>query len=206
MGLGTVVIVPPQEPLERALAAAFERFHSAEARAVALVFALGWRPTMDIVDIVLDHLARSGDIEVLTLVHPSAAMTFIASTIELRARGVSVRAQRSIHEDEDEDEHTEVTASRATFVMKPGQRFEAFVRQSVEEARARVVRRFALVFDASAPLPPHLTDVLAEELLHAGVREVGLVHPSASLETVAAALRLRLPSVRIALAKQVGLR
>jgi hypothetical protein len=87
------------------------------------------------------------------------------------------------------------------FVMERAERVEHFVRRGVREAQSRSVRRFALIFDATCVPTMEIADVLAEELLRSGgVREIGLIHPNASLETLVAALRLRLPAVRIAYA------
>jgi hypothetical protein len=188
--------------VEQALHDAFERLRDTGASRAALLFDLEWMPTMDIVGVVADELERCDDLSTLTLIHPSAAMTFIASAIGLRAERVEIRTQRSVHDDGEEEEDTDATASRTMFVMRPDDRAEDFARRSVVEAKNRLVRRFALVFDPKREPPLELADILAEELLHSSVKEVGLVHPSPALDTVVAALRLRLPQVKIAVARQ----
>lgn len=204
MSLGTIEHVEMGATLEDAIGAAFERLRSAGTSQCALVFDVEWPPTMDLVDLVARHLADSDDIETLTLVHPSAAMGFVASAVGLRVGSVDVRAQRSVYDEPDEDDFTDATASRTVFVMGPEERLGAFVGRAVGEARARAVKRFALVFDPKVPASMELSDVLVEELMQSGVREVGLVHPAASLETVVAALRLRLPNVRVAFATRTN--
>jgi hypothetical protein len=173
MTLGEIEPVRADLPLDKALAAAFERVRDSGASQAALLFPLEWAPTMDIVAIVADELERCEDLTGLTLIHPSAAMTFIASAIGLRAERVEVRTQRSVHDDDDEEEDTDATASRTMFVMRPDDRAEAFVRKSVTEAKNRLVRRFALVFDPKREPPLELADILAEELLHGGVKRSG---------------------------------
>lgn len=202
--LATIEIVDGGQPLNKALAAAFAKIRTSGASQVSLLFDLGWRPTMDAVELVAREVAASKGITTLVLVHPSASMSFLASAIAMRVRPVEVRARRSMYDDEDEDEeNTDATTSRTLFMMKKGDVLEDFVRRSVSEARSRIVRRFALVFEETTTPPTmDLTDYLAEELLNAGVEEVGLIHSNADLETVAAALRLRLPAVRISFAKK----
>jgi hypothetical protein len=201
MSLGTVEHVSPDVPLAQAVEAAFERVRSSDATRCALQFDPNWHPTMDLVEVLARSIADSADIEVVTLVHPSAAMTFIASAIAARVNGVEVRAQRSIY-DEPEDMKSDATASKTMFVMTPTESIEGFVRRSVAEAQKRVVRRFALLFDGTSVPSMDLAGLLAEELLQSGVQEIGLVHPTAPLEAVVATLRLRLPNVRVAYASQ----
>jgi hypothetical protein len=200
MDLGTVERVAANEPLAAALAAAFSRLRSAGTSNCAVVFHPEWRPTMDVVDLIAHELSETEDISNLTLVHPSSAMTFIASALGLRAPAVQIAAQRSIY-DELEDENADATASKTMFVMAPTERVEHFVRRAVREAQSRSVRRFALIFDAACVPTMEIANVLAEELLRSGsVREIGLIHPKAPLDTLVATLRLRLPTVRIAYA------
>ncbi len=201
MGLGAVEQVSLDAPLASAIETAFDRIRSADANRCALVFDASWQPTMDLVDLVTKSIAESEELRVVTLVHPSAAMAFIASAIASGVRSVEVCAQRSVY-DEPEDEDTDATASKTLFVMAPTESIEGFVRRSVTEARLRVVRRFALLFDAKSVPTMNLAGVLAEELLQSGVEEIGLIHPGAPLEAVVASVRLRLPGVRVAYATQ----
>jgi len=201
MGLGNVENVDPNVPLAKAVETAFERVRAADASQCALLFDNRWVPTTDLVDIVASQLEESPDVQTLTLVHPSAAMTFIASAIGSRSRDVEVRAWRSVY-DEPDDEVTDATASKTMFAMHDGEALPAFVRRAVGEARSRIVRRFALVFHAKSVPSMALADLLAEELFQTGVKEVGLVHPTAPLDTVVAALRLRLPGVRVSFASK----
>ena len=191
-----------REGVEAGLAQAFERLRDSAASAGALLFPIDWSPTMDIVLPIADELDRCEDLTALTLIHPSAAMNFIASAIGLRVDRVVVRTQRSVHDDGEEQEDTDATASRTMFVMRHDDRVDAFVRKSVIEAKRRLVRRFAIVFDANKELTLDLADILAEELLDSGIKEVGLVHPGGVLDTIVAALRLRVPHVKIAVARQ----
>lgn len=202
MSVGAIETIKTNVPLEKTISIAFDRIRDAGIDRAALLFDLDWTPTMDVVSLIAFELERCDDLTSLTLIHPSAAMTFIASAIGLRIDRVQIRAQRSIHDDGEEEEDTDATASRTMFVMKQDENVEAFVRKSVAEAKRRIVRRFALVFDPRSVPPIELADVLAEELLHAGVKEVGLVHPGSALDTVVAALRLRVPEVKIAVARQ----
>ena len=198
MELGTIEQVAPSAPLAAALSDVFARLRSAGTSSGAVVFDPEWRPTMDVVDLIANELQDPGDLTKLTLVHPSSAMTFIASALGLRAPEVQVSARRSVY-DELEDQNADATASKTMFVMAPGERVEHFVRRAVREAQSRSVRRFALIFDAAYVPNMAIADVLSEELLRSGgVREIGLIHPKASLETVVAALRLRLPAIRVA--------
>jgi hypothetical protein len=190
------------ERLEPAVERAFERIRSADAAHAALVFDVAWQPTMELVEVLVRALGDADEVRTLTLVHPSAAMTFIASAVGIRCTSVQLKTQRSVYDDDDEDEITDATASRTMFKMEDDERVDVFVRRSVTEARTRLVRRFALIFSEKAQLSPDLADVLAEELLHSGAKEIGLVHGSDVLETVADTLRLRLPDVRVALATQ----
>ena len=199
MSLGTVEPVNPNLPLANAVEIAFDRIRSSDATRCALQFDPSWHPTMDIVDIVVAAIGGSADIETVILVHPSAAMTFIASAIAARVNPVEVRAQRSVY-DVVEDMKADATASKTMFMMTSTESIEGFVRRSVAEAQKRVVRRFALIFDAQSAPSMNLAALLAEELMHSGVQEIGLVHPTASLEPLVATLRLRLPNIRVAAA------
>jgi hypothetical protein len=200
MTLGNVEQVSVDEPLARALATAFERLRSSDASRCALVFDARWQPTMDVVDLIAAELTDCYEISVLTLVHPSSAMTFIASALGVRAPAVQVTAVRSVF-DETEDSNADATASKTLFVMEPTELVHHFVRRAVREAQKRAVRRFALFFHASVEPTMDIADVLSEELLRSGaVREVGLIHPTASLETLVATLRLRVPAIRVAYA------
>jgi hypothetical protein len=197
MGFGCVEKVAANESLAIGMSRAFDRVRAAGSSSVAIVFDVDWRPTMDLVDLVSQELAESEDVQALALVHPSAAMTFIASAIAVRVPTVQITVQRSLH-DEIEDEQTDATASKTMFVMERGELPEAFVRRAVAEARARVARRFALLFDANCSPSIELAEVLAEELTGSTVKEIGLIHPRAPLETLVALLRLRLPTIRVA--------
>ena len=200
MGLGTTEKIAIGEALASALSTAFSRIRSAGTSECAIVFDPQWRPTMDIVELVAAELNDCADVQSLTLVHPSSAMTFIASAIGLRAAAVQVATKRSVY-DEVEDENVDATASKTMFVMAPGERVEHFVRRSVREAHSRAVRRFALLFDASCTPSIEIADLLAVELMQSGgVREIGLIHPRSSLDTLVATLRLRVPTVRVAYA------
>lgn len=202
MTLGSVEHVSVNEPLPKALAVAFERLRSADASKCALVFDTSWPPTMDVVDLIAAELRASDEISSLTLVHPSSAMTFIASALGVRAPAVQVTAMRSVF-DEAEDSNADATASKTLFMMEPAESVHHFVRRAVREAQKRAVRRFALFFHASVEPTMQIADVLAEELLRSGaVREIGLIHPTASLETLVAALRLRVPAIRVAYASE----
>jgi hypothetical protein len=183
---------------------AFERFRAAGARTCTLVFDVAWQPTMDVVDAVTEALGASKEVETLSLVHPSAAMSFIASAVSMRVRTVKVTARRSIYDDEDEAEElqTDATGAKTMFLMAPTEDLEAFVRRAISEARKRVSRRVALIFDRASKPPMDLADVLAEELLQTGVKEIGFIHESAPLDALAAALRLRLPGVTVAVASR----
>lgn len=202
MSLGALETIGTHRSLEKEIAAAFERLRDAGASRAALLFDVQWAPTMEVVAIIADEIERTDDLSALTLVHPSAAMTFIATAIGSRSDRVEVRAQRSVHDDGEEQEDTDATASRTMFVMRPDEPAEAFVRNSVVEAKKRLVRRFALVLDPKRDVPLAIADVLAEELLDTTIKEVGLVHSSETLDTVVAALRLRIPNVKIALARR----
>jgi hypothetical protein len=201
MGLGFVTNVDADRDLREAVRLAFDRIRASARRSAALVFETRWQPTMDLVDIAEDCLVDSDYLEQLTLVHPSAAMSFIASMIGSRVETVSISAQRSIY-DEPEVEDTDATASKTMFTMARGEPIEAFVSRSVATARQRVLRRFALLFEKSSQPDISLAALLAEELLHSGVKEIGLIHPSASLDAMVAALRLRLPGVSVAYASK----
>lgn len=202
MTLGEVETVPANGPLDKAIAKAFDRIRDSGASRAALLFDVDWAPTMDVVALVAEELEKCEDLSTLTLVHPSAAMTFIASAIGLRIDRVEVRSQRSVHDDDEEEEDTDATASRTMFVMRSDEPADRFVRRSVLEAKNRLVRRFAIVLDPKRDLPLDLADVLAEELLDAGIKEIGIVHPSPTLDTIVSALRLRIPAVKIAVARQ----
>jgi hypothetical protein len=190
------------EPLGLAVARSFEHFRDIEASSGALMFDIGWVPTTDLVEMLAKEIAETDGLQSLTLIHPSGAMSFIAGAVAARCNGVTVDARRSLYDDGEDDENTDATASKTMFMMSPGERYDSFVRRSVTEARARVDRRFALIFDNSRPLPRDLADVLFEELLHSGAKEVGLVYAGEGLDVVAASLRLRLPSIIIALATE----
>jgi hypothetical protein len=190
------------EPLELAVSRSFEHFRDAEASNAALMFDVGWVPTTDLVEMLAKEIAETDGLQSLTLIHPSAAMTFIASVVSSRCAGIKVDARRSLYDDGEDDEGTDATASKTLFMMAPHERHEAFVRRAVMEARTRIDRKFALMFDNSKPLPRDLADILFEELLHSGAKEVGLVYAGDGLDVIAASLRLRLPSVVIALATE----
>jgi hypothetical protein len=199
MNLGCVERVSAKEPLSVALSDAFASFRDAGLAQCALAFDPDWRPTMDLVDLVASELADGcEDISQLTLIHPSSAMTFIASALGLRAPSVHIVAQRSVY-DEQEDLSADATASKTMFVMGRDEGIELFLRRAVREAQARSVRRFALILDGSYVPTLDAVDVLAEELmLGGGVQEIGLIHPTASLDTLVAGLHLRLPTLRVA--------
>lgn len=198
------VLLRSGDPLDQAIARALAEIE--DATAARFVFDLDWTPTMELVEILARELPEANSLRSLSLVHSSAAMTFIASAVAARCPEVDVHARRSLWDDGDEDETLDATASKAIFVMAPGERHDAFVRRAVSEARSHVNRRFALVFDQSRPLPPDLADVLFEELLHSGVKEVGLIYKGEDLTGVADSLRLRLPEIQVALASSVHLR
>jgi hypothetical protein len=207
MDLGAIEVVENKGPLDEAVASAFSRIRSAPpSTTAALVFDLAWKPTMAAVDVIARELAGCAGITTLTVVHPSAAMSFIASAIALRVPAVQVRAQRSVYdEEEDDDEQTDATDSRTSYFMRKTEALDTFIRRSFTEARTRRVRRFALVFEDGTVLSRmELSDLLAEELLNAGVEEIGLIHPSADLDTVAAAVQLRVPSVQVSVAMRPG--
>lgn len=203
MDLGTVEKVSSKVPLAAALAEAFARLRSAATSRCAVVFDHEWQPTMEVVDLIASELSETDDIATLTLVHPSSAMTFIASALGLKTRAVTITSQRSVY-DELEDDSADATASKTMFVMDREERVDHFLRRAVREAQSRSVRRFALLFDAACVPSMLIADVLAQELQRGAVREIGLIHPKASLDTVVAALRLRLPAVRIAYANATG--
>jgi hypothetical protein len=197
MILGAVELVANDRPLAQAIEEAVERLRSIGDATVALMFDLSWRPTMDVVEPIARALSGSNAIRTLTLVHPSAALNFIAAAVGTRVKSVSVMSRRSLY-DEDEDEQTDATESNTFFRMDPHEPLDAFVRRSIREARARAVRRFALVFDSRSRPTLALADTLVEELLQSSVQEIGLVHPAFRLDAIAASVHLRLSHVRVA--------
>jgi hypothetical protein len=112
-----------------------------------------------------------------------------------------VLTKRSIY-DEPEDEETDATESNLSFQMEPTDTLDRFVRTSIREAHARSAHRFALVFDADSIPTLSLADTLVEELLSTDTREMGLIHPTASLDDIGASVRLRLANIRIAVANE----
>lgn len=193
--------VSPNLPLPEAIAEALAKVSPDSDASVALVFDLNWIPTMDVVDHIARELLHLDALERLTLIHPSSAMAVIAVAVATRVPSVQVDARRSVY-DEAEDEHTDATASHTFFRMRSGEPIDGFVRRSVNEARTRAVRRFALVFDKDSRPNLTLADVLVEELVQSRVQEVGLIHPTIPLDSVAASLRLRLANIRIALSTE----
>ena len=194
--------IAADEPLALAVGRSFEQFRDIEAASAALLFDVGWVPTTDLVEILAKEIAETEFLQSLTLIHPSSAMTFIAGAVSARCANVTVDARRSLYDDGEDEEGTDATASKTMFMMARNERHDAFVRRAVAEARTRVDRRFALIFDNAKPLPADLADVLFEELLHSGAKEVGLVYAGEGLDVVAASLRLRLPNIVIALATE----
>jgi hypothetical protein len=188
-------------PLSEALAELFRRLAMADDESVTLVFDVAWEPTMDVVGPLERGIEELPALETLTLVHPSAAMTVIASAVASRTDTVCVRTKRSLYDDPEDDE-VDATQSNTWFGMQANEPLEAFVRKSVAEAHARAVRRFALVFTPESRPTLALADVLVEELVQSGVKEIGLIHPSVRLDVIAASVRLRLASVKIAVATE----
>jgi hypothetical protein len=188
-------------PLAPAIADAFARLRESRQTETALVFDMSWHPTMDVVELIARELVASGGIQLLTLIHPSAAMSVIAAAIATRVESVSVTSKRSMY-DEDEIEDIDPTESKTLFSMDPGESLNGFVRRSVREARNRAVVRVALVFHKSSQPTMALADTLVEELVQSGVRELGLIHATTSLDAIAASVRLRLANVRIALGSE----
>jgi hypothetical protein len=201
MGRETVELISPKEPLPKAIAQAVGKLSPSDDAHVVLVFDPGWHPTMEVVDILTRELASFDALETLTLVHPSAAMGVIAAAVASRMPAIQVMSKRSLY-DEAEDEETDATESNTFFRMASGESLDAFVRRSVGEAHTRAVRRFALVFDPDSRPTLALADVLVEELVQSGVQEIGLVHPTIRLNAIAASVRLRLATVKIALGSE----
>jgi hypothetical protein len=158
-----------------------------------------WRPTVEIVPLIVEAAANRPALRVLVLVHPSAAMSFIASSVSIKLPKVTVRSAPAI-----EDAFDEGPSPLPIVSMTDREAVEGFIRRGTAELRDRSVRRGVLVLAAAANVGPSLGDVLVEELLqNATLRAIALVHPTANLDVPAASVRLRLPRARIVTAKDV---
>jgi hypothetical protein len=166
-----------------------------------LVLPHHWRPTVEIVPLIVDAITeKTPALNALVLVHPSAAMSFIASSVSIKLPHVAVRSAPAI-----EDAFDAGPSPVPVVTMRARETIEGFIRRGTAELRDRAVRRGVLVLADSANVGTALGDVLVEELLqNATLRAIGLVHPTANLEVPAASVRLRLPRAKIVTATDVA--
>jgi hypothetical protein len=193
-----VELISSRDPLPAAVDVACRRLRATSVTRATLLFDIAWNPTMEVVPLIEAGL-RGLSISELTLIHPSAAMAVIATALSARVPSLTVLTKRSIY-DEPEDEETDATESNLSFQMERGDTLERFVRTSIREAHARAAHRFALVFHEDSVPSMSVADTLVEELLPTDTRELGLIHPNASLDAIGASVRLRLANIKIAIA------
>ena len=81
-----------QRPLDDELAVAFRDAQAAGASAVVVVFPTDAKPTRELVPTIVALVRQAPAIGALALVHDSANLSFIASSLALQLPGVRVRS------------------------------------------------------------------------------------------------------------------
>ena len=87
-----IVALRRDEPVETGVARAFLDFRDRGARAAAVLFDDASSPTTALTDLIVSELDGAPAVRALALVHASAALGFLASSVGLRAPHVRVRA------------------------------------------------------------------------------------------------------------------
>lgn len=200
--------VPEGSDLLLGVSSAFRSFRDHAASDGVIVFSPTIRPALDLVEIICDQLEQNSNITSLTLVHPSPAMGFMSSSISLRARNVTIRSLRELHE-EPVRMVSQKPASIARFVvieLEGDKSQEAGIRKAFGELRDRGSRACAIVFAATSRPTSRDADVVVDELLQsAGIGAIALVHKSASLGFLASSIRLRVPNVHVCAVAELSL-
>ncbi len=211
-----LVHVDGNATLAQAMTSAFMQLRT-DVRTAIFVFPSTFRPAADLVEHVALGARLRPALESIVLAHPSAAMGFVASSIALRIPALRIRSVRS-PADISPTSHGMMRAAavsapppdvlaaalgRAMVLhMRVDEDAELFVRRAFLDLRERAARRAVLVFARSASVEATIADLLARELAQShGVRALGLVHPSLSLEATSSALALRQPRVRVVVAR-----
>jgi hypothetical protein len=211
-----VVHVDGNATLAHAMTSAFTQVRT-DTRMAIFVFPAAFRPAADLVEHVVAGARLRPALESIVLAHPSAAMGFVASSISLRIPALQIRSVRSPSDISPSSQGVMRAASlpdttsdafgstlgRAMVVhMRVDEDAELFVRRAFLDLRERAARRAVLVFARTAQVDTSTAEQIAKELAQShGVRALGLVHPSVSLDVNSAAIALRQPRVRVVTAR-----
>jgi len=184
----------PSAEIERA----FERFRRSRAMRGALVLGASCRPSAALADSIVQAIEACPELRELVLVHPSSSVGFIASTLQLRLRNVSVSACRDLSElSPDSGSPLRRTGERLRLPVQtlPAGAGAAEVEAALEKVRAP---RCAIAFDPSERPRREALDALATALGgRRDLEEVVLIHPSPSMGFLTSSLGLRAPHVTI---------
>ena len=196
------VEVPGRDPRSE-LMRAFRRAIAEGATTLEIVLDAELRASPEVVDALLEAASANTSLAELVIVHPSPSFGFLASTLQLRMRGTTVRAIR---------EPIETSGSKSSPTSTSGDRLArthvvevdrymapVLLRAKIEEHVDAV--RLALVFEASATPGGEMIEAIAralQSLPH--LKRLALVHDSAAIGFFASSLRLRVPSIALRVA------
>jgi hypothetical protein len=189
-------------PLGQAVAAAFAELGH-DVRTAVFVFPAGCRPEASLVGLLASAASRCAALEAIVLVHPSAAMGFVASSLGLRLPALEVRRVRTTSELAATQSYGLAVPPRTVVVhMGVDEDADAFVRRAFQTLRERAARRGVIVFAHEAVLDGIVTEEIGRELAEsASVHRLALVHPTAALDHSAAAIAIRQPRVHVVTAR-----
>lgn len=176
---------------------AFERFRRSNAMRGALLLAASCRPSAALADRIVRAADGCPELRELVLVHPSSSVGFIASTLQLRLRRVSVSACRDPSELSGDGGAPERTGQRFRYptATLPAGAGAAAIEAALGRTRSP---RCALVFDPSERPRRETIDALASVLeSRPDLEELVVVHPSPSIGFLTSSLSLRAPHVNV---------
>lgn len=188
--------------IELEIRSAFASFRDQSIESGVFIFRHDSRPSVQLVDVIAEEIARTPTLTRLLLVHPSPSIGFLSSSIGLRAGGrVRVNSAASLE--------TASVGERPPISARTAGRFDVVTIAADDDVVALLTHRLgglkergrsgiAVVFASESRPSTSLVDTISAALERDPfLAHLALVHPSPSLGFLASAIGLRLPRVRV---------
>jgi hypothetical protein len=182
----------PKESLKRA----FDRIAAGRIDHVCLRFPAQVRANHHLAHELRAHIEATPSLRRVVLVHPSAAIGFVASSLSLWLPGVAIDGRQ----ESPTTPHAAPAASASEIAVHaiPNTNGREAILTAFEDASADGSSTLVLEFDASDRIDRTLLDAITGAVQSGtSLRRIVLVHPSPGIGFLASGVALRCPSVRV---------
>jgi hypothetical protein len=182
----------PKESLKRA----FDRIAAGRIDHVCLRFPAQVRANHHLAHELRAHIEATPSLRRVVLVHPSAAIGFVASSLSLWLPGVAIDGRQ----ESPTTPHAAPAASASEIAVHaiPNTNGRDAILGAFEGASADGSSTLVLEFDASDRIDRTLLDAITGAVQSGtSLRRIVLVHPSPGIGFLASGVALRCPSVRV---------